>query len=378
MYFKDVVGQRHIKQRLVRSVQAGFIPHAQLLYGNEGVGLLPLALAYARYLNCTDRGQDDACGVCSSCVKYNKYAHPDLHFVFPIVKLKKNTDRGKDTVCDDYINQWREFLLTHTYFNLPAWLEFIGADNAQGMIYTAESDEIIKKLNLKTYEAEYKVMIIWLPEKMHVDCANKLLKILEEPYDKTIFLLVSENPENVIGTIQSRAQNLHIPPIETEDLSEVLSKQYDWSPDVLASVVHLANGSYTKAMEVIDSSADRELFLDLFITIMRNCWTRDVKNMKNRAEYFASLGRERQKMFLSYAQRMIRENFVYDVDIQDINYLNNDEAAFSSKFTPYVNERNVMEMMNELELAEKQIEQNVNPRMIFFDLSMKIAVLLKK
>ncbi len=379
MRFSDVIGQQQLKDRLVRSVQSGQIPHAQLFHGNEGTGALPLAIAYAQYLNCTNKQDNDSCGTCTSCTKYNKYAHPDLHFVFPIVKKKKSSGAtDKDTICDDYISEWRSFLSRNTYFKLSSWLSEIGADNAQGTIYTVESDNILKKLSLKIYEAEYKIMIIWLPEKMQEECSNKLLKIIEEPYDKTIFLLVSEDPERVLGTIRSRSQSLHVPPVDEKSLEEAIAIKYNLSADEMETTVHLANGSYLRAEELLENNTENEDFLELFITIMRNSWTRNIKNMKAKGDYFASMGREWQKNFLSYAQHLIRENFVYLLNSKEINYMNTAESGFSVKFSTYVNERNVIELMEELELAERHIEQNVNPKMIFLDLSMKIAVLLKK
>jgi len=374
MFFKNIIGQQAIKERLIQSVRKGFIPHAQLFAGGEGVGALPLAIAYARYLNCTNKQEDDACGICPSCVKFNKLAHPDLHFVFPIVK----NDKKKKEICDDYLTEWRSFFSENIYFNLSQWLDFIGAENSQGMIYAKESSEIIKKLNLKTYEAEYKIMIIWLPEKMHESCANKLLKILEEPSAKTVFILVSENPDQVIGTIQSRSQFIHIPPVTSEDMTHALSQTYTLDDEDLHAIVHLANGNYIKALETLNAGEENKMFLELFITIMRNSWSRDVKNMKKKANDFADMGREKQKSFLSYAQRLIRENFLYRLQLPEINYLNKAESEFSVKFSPFVNERNVISFMEDLALGERHIEQNVNPRMVFFDLSMKIAVLLKK
>jgi DNA polymerase-3 subunit delta' len=221
-------------------------------------------------------------------------------------------------------------------------------------------------------------MIIWLPEKMHEAAANKLLKLLEEPPENTIFLLVSEEPDKVIGTIQSRAQSFPVPPITKEDLKEALTDKYKLSPEDAALVAHLANGSYPNALKIIETTEETSLYLDLFITIMRNAWKRDIKNIKAKSDEFASLGRDKQKSFLAYAQRLIRENFLYRLQIPEINYMNRKEAEFAKNFSTYVNERNVIDFMDELALAERHIEQNVNPRMVFFDLSVKIAVLLKK
>ena len=374
MFFKDIIGQTETKQRLIQSVKEGCIPHARLISGPEGSGTLPVALAYARYLLCTNRQETDACGTCPSCQKFDKLSHPDLHFVFPIVNKKGS----KDAFCDDFLPEWRKFITESPYGNLADWLKKIAADNAQGLIYARESSEILRKLNLKAYESEYKIMIIWLPEKMHETAANKLLKLLEEPPEKTIFLLVSVEPERVITTIRSRTQNLIIPPIADKDLAEVLNKEHTLNPEDLQFVVRLAKGNYGEAIQIIDSTSENEVYLNLFITIMRNSWKRDVQNMKAKAEEFASMGRERQKSFLAYAQRMIRENFLYCLQMPEINYMNRKEAEFSVNFSPYIKNDNVIAFMDDLALAERHIESNVNARMVFFDISMKIAVLLKK
>lgn len=374
MLFADIIGQKEVKQRLIHSVQEGFVPHAQLFCGPEGAGKLPLAIAYSRYLNCTNRSATDACGVCPSCVKFNKLSHPDLHFVFPIVhNLKK-----KKEICDDYLSEWREFVSANTYFSFNNWLNFIEAENSQGLIYARESNEIIKKLSLRTYEAEYKIMIIWLPEKMHEACANKLLKMIEEPPDKTVFLLVSEAPDQVIGTIQSRSQRVNVRGIEQADMAQALKERFNLPDEDALSIGHLANGNFVKALETIQSGEETRYYLSLFITIMRNSWQRDVRNMKLKAEEFASLGREKQKAFLHYANNQLRENFIHNLNLPEVNYLNKEEESFSANFARFVNERNVIDFMQELGLAIRHIEQNVNARMVFFDLSMKIAVLLKK
>jgi DNA polymerase-3 subunit delta' len=373
MFFKDIIGQKEIIRQLIQSVKDGYIPHARLLSGREGVGKVALALAYARYLSCTNRNEVDACGICLSCIKYNKLSHPDLHFVFPIIK----NDKKKKEICDDYLTEWRTFVLQNPYFNLTSWLNFIGAENAQAMIYSKESESIIRKLNLKAYESAYKIMIIWLPEKMHEACANKLLKMIEEPPYFTVFLLVSEEPDRIISTIQSRTQRLPIPPILPEDMNNALSSTVTNDTE-RSNLVHLANGSYLKALEIIETSLETQQNLELFKSIMRNCWRKDIKNMKAEAENFAGLGRERQKHFLAYSQNLIRENFLFRLNLPEINYLNPEETDFSYNFSPYINEKNVEELMEELALAEKHIESNVNPRVVFFDLSMKIAVLIKK
>ncbi|MDR1372820.1 MAG: DNA polymerase III subunit delta [Dysgonamonadaceae bacterium] len=376
MFFKDIIGQNEIKQQLLRSVKDGYIPHARLIAGAEGVGKLAMAIAYAQYLCCTDRSEDDSCGKCPSCLKFKKLTHPDLHFIYPIINKKKSS--SKELFCDDLLPEWREMILKNPYFNYNQWLDFIGAENSQGLIYARESDEIIRKLNLKAYEAEYKIMLVWLPEKMHEACANKLLKMIEEPPAKTVFLLVSEMPDMIIGTIQSRTQRLHVPPIDANAMKEALVNVAGQTLNDADTLVHIANGNYLRLLELLENHNEKSECLELFISMMRCCRERNVKQMRAYADTFASMGRERQKAFLSYAGNYIRENFFYRLNLPEINYINREEQTFSNKFSPYVNEQNVIDLTAEFDLAERHIEANVNPRMIFFDLSMKIAVLIKR
>ena len=373
MFFRDIIGQDDIKRQLIHSVKSGRIAHAQLFTGNEGVGKFPLALAYARYIQCTDRHDDDACGKCPSCKKYNTLLHPDLHFVFPIVKKG-----SKETVCDDYIAQWRAFVCEDGYFNLGQWLSFIGAGNAQAMIYAKESDEIIRKLNLKTYESDYKVMIVWLPERMNETCANKLLKIIEEPYENTVLLLVSDEPDKILSTILSRSQQIQVRSIPHEIIARELVNRYGLDDQDAVAVSHTSEGSFVKAVESIRLSEENSLFFDLFVRLMRLAYGRKIKNLKEWTDEVAELGRERQRKLLEYSQRMLRENFIYNLAIPQINYLNRQEAEFSSRFAPFITEWNVYPLMEELGKAESDIAQNANAKIVFFDLCIKVIMLLKK
>lgn len=370
MFFKDIIGQEEAKQRLVAEVKEGRIPHARLLCGPEGSGKLPLAVAYARYLCCTNRRDNDACGTCPSCVKFNKLAHPDLHFVFPVIKKKS------DAVSDDYIKEWRSLLLSAPYFNLNHWLAEMGAENQQAMIYEKESAEILRKLNLKSSEGGYKVVIVWLPEKMNVTCANKLLKLLEEPPTQTVMLLVSETPDMLLPTILSRTQRFNLPKIEEEDIACALEHKLGVQPEDAASIARLSGGNYVKALESVHIGQDNKLFFELFVSLMRLSYQRKIKEMKEWSEQVAGMGRERQKNFLAYCQRMIRENFIYNFHRSELTYMNREETNFSKRFSPFVNERNAIGIMNELNEAQQHIEQNVNPKMVFFDFSLKMIVLL--
>lgn len=372
MFFKDIIGQQQVKEQLISSSNRGVVPHAQLFCGPSGIGKLPLAIAYAQYLNCLDPQDRDSCGKCSSCLKYKNLAHPDLHFVFPVIK------KDKREVCDDYIADWRTFVSEHHYFNLSQWLAHIGAENSQGLIYARESEEIIRKLSLKVYEGKYKTMIIWLPEKMHESCANKLLKILEEPYERTLFILVSDAPDQIITTIQSRCQRINIHNIPEQEIIEALQSDYNITPEDSKTVAHIANGSFLKAMETISLDEENKFYFALFVRMMRSSYARSIKDIKSIANDIATVGRERQKNFLEYCQRMIREYFISNLKQPDIVYLNSEEANFGIRFAPFINERNIVDFSDELSLAQRHIEQNVNAKMVFFDLCLKVTMLLKR
>ena len=372
MFFKDIIGQEAVKQQLIQSAQSGTVPHALLFCGQAGTGAFPLAFAYARYLNCKDRSEADACGRCPSCLKFNEMVHPDLHFIFPMVKDQKHT------ICDDYLIQWREFLSTHTYFDLNMWLSYMDAANKQAIIYAKESDDIIHKINLRIYEADYRVLLIWMPERMHVVCANKLLKIIEEPPKNTIVLMASEDPDQILGTILSRSQRINIKPIQTEALAKAIEATFNRQPEEAQAIAHMSHGNYLTTIETINVSEENEFFLEQFIRIMRNSWARNVKEMKRFAEDMTAIGRERQKNFLKYCQHLIRENFMCRFQAEDMNYMNQTEKIFSARFAPFINERNVFEFIEELSDSERHISQNGNAKMIFFDLALHITVLLKK
>ena len=378
MFFKDVIGQDELKVQLTETARRGVVPHARLFCGEEGTGAFQLALAYARYLNCTDRSETDSCGKCASCLKYNEFAHPDLHFVFPMVSNKS----AKKEVCDDYLPEWREFLKMrieqHTYFNIDSWLAQMGAENKQAIIYAAESDRIIRKMNLRIYEAAYRVLFVWLPDRMNDACANKLLKVIEEPPANTAILMITDHPDLVLGTIFSRSQPIQVRPIIPEIVTKALTDIWGVGDDDARQIAHLSGGNYFKATEFLTVDNDNSLFLEQFKTIMRNGWTKNVAAMKSFAEEMSSMGRETQKNFLTFCQRQVRENFMNNLSEPSLNYMNKEEADFAKNFHPYVNERNVIDLMEELSLAERHISQNVSSKMVFFDLSMRIIVLVKR
>ena len=383
MLFRDIIGQEEVKQQLRQAVREGRIPHAQLFTGISGIGKLQLALAYAQYVNCPHRTEEDSCGTCPTCLQFQHLQHPDLHFVFPIVK----TDAG-DT-CDDFLEPWRQIVRDKRYFDLNDWHEALGVETKQSMIYEKESGEILRKLSLKAYGDGYKVMIIWQPEKMNADCANKLLKILEEPAPKTLFLMVSEHPELLLSTIQSRVQTIRVPRLETDEIAGVLRTQ-GIDPTKAQDIARIANGSYLAAVKKLDETEANKQELRDFIALFRDAYTVGVlsdpekkyESLKRLRQWSldmadSKVGRERQKHFLQYAQQQVRENFIRNAGEPELNYQMEAERDFSVKFAPFIHPGNVEAIMNQLSLAERQIEQNGNAKMIFFDLCLQMIVLIK-
>ena len=375
MYFKDIIGQETLKARLLRSVDDNRLAHALLLTGPGGNGKLPVAVALARYILCTSRNNGDACGRCPSCVKIDKLMHSDLHFAFPVKKKKNSGD--KNPVSDDYMTQWREIFLKSPYFSYSDWLSQLEVDNQQPMIYERESAEILHKLTMKSREGGWKVMIIWLPEKMNEACANKLLKIIEEPPAETLFLLVAENTEPILPTILSRTQRIEIPRIADEAISEALQQRYTLDGQTARAIAAQSGGDWEKAEGMLMVNSAKTQYLELFMTLMRMAYRRDIKAMKQWSEQVAALGRERQKSLLEYCQRMIRENFIMNFKRSEMLYLSREEHDFSVKFSPFVNENNIFGIMEELSEAQKHIEQNVNAKMIFFDMALRMIVWIK-
>lgn len=377
MQFKDIIGQESIKKRLIDSVNKQRISHAQLFLGSEGNGKLGLAIAYAQYICCKNKQEGDSCGKCTSCIKYSKLVHPDLHFVFPVVKSPKI----KKPVSDEYITQWRGFILDSPYHRYNDWLKIIASENQQGGIFTDESQSIIRKLNLKTFEAEYKIMIIWMPEKMNAFASNKLLKMIEEPPQKTLFILVAASSEEIIPTILSRTQLLKIPKIDNQNLSEAIKAKFDIGDEQAELITRIANGDYIKAMEAINENEDTQKNFDRFTSLMRLCYGYKVIDAMAWVDELAKEGRERQKNFLIYALRLLRENFVLNKFAENANqltYLTQKEFEFSKKFATFINERNIFNLVDEFNKAHYHIGRNANGKIVLFDLSLQIMRLLRK
>lgn len=374
MFFKEVIGQTAIKERLIQSVRGERVSHAQLFAGPEGTGKLALAIAYAQYVACTNRQVNDSCGECPSCRKFRKLIHPDLHFVFPVIK----TPKFKEPVSDNFLEEWRLMIAQNPYFSIDQWFDQIGVENAQGLIYSHQSEEIIRKLNLKSYESEYKVMIIWLPEKMHVACANKLLKMIEEPPVKTLFILITESEEDIISTIRSRCQLITIPPIDPDSLAKAIAQLPEAEGHDIRNIVHLAKGNYGKALELLQPDEQTLFNLERFKELMRSSYGRKFTDLFKWVDQIAGIGREKQKKLLNYCLMILRENFIYNLKNKDLTFMNEQEEEFSKRFSPFINERNIIEMTEVFETAYNHIGMNGNPRIVFTDVAFKITKLIRK
>jgi DNA polymerase-3 subunit delta' len=372
MLFKDVIGQKSIKEHLVSMIHEDRLSHALLFTGGEGNGLLPMALAFAQYINCQNPGMHDACGVCSSCKKMAKLIHPDFHFVFPVIKKKE-----RKPVSSEYMNDWRSFVTESAYFTDHQWFSFLNGERGQGRIYTEESAEIIKKLSLKTFEGKYKIMIVWQPEKMHRFAANKLLKILEEPSPRTLFILVSDNPAGILPTILSRTQQLKIPKIDEQAIADALVDLYNVSHEEARSVARVSGGNFIKAREITVNSSEKQLFHEMFVVSMRNAFTGKLDDILKWVDRASGFPKEQVKNLLLYCISILRESYIANYDLAELVYATPAEESFITKFKSFVNDRNVEFMAGEYELAIAHIEQNGNLRLVLFDMSMKISGLFR-
>jgi len=374
MLFKEVIGQQSIKEHLVKSVKENKVSHSYLLAGNEGTGGLALAMAFARYLNCLNPSETDSCETCSSCLKARKMIHPDIHFVYPVIKKESS----KPAKSDDFISKWRSFVLSNPYFSSLQWISQIGDEKKSGVIYVEESLSIIKKLNLKNFEGKHKIMIIWLPERMNDAGANKLLKILEEPPASTVFLLVSENPGALLPTIVSRAQLINIPPIKVKTITEELINRFSILPNEANVAARLSNGNFVTALEYLESEGSNNELMDKFTTLMRSTYNIKMFDVEKWVSEMSVLSRDVLKNFFVYSIGMLRDSFLYNFKQPDLVFLSQKETDFVSKFSPFITHNNVIQMVEELELAYDHIEQNGNAKIILFDMAIKFITIIKK
>jgi len=368
MQFKEIVGQAAIKQRLINSVNENRVSHAQLFLGPEGSGSLALAVAYAQYLSCEDKQPDDSCGLCSSCRKYQKLMHPDLHFSYPFFA------KHKDDNALTFIEQWREAFLAYPYLNLDTWRDYLDAENKQANINIAECHQIIKKLSLKPFESVYKVLILWLPEYLDKE-GNALLKIIEEPQPNTLFLLVAQNQDQILNTILSRTQLIKIPALSYEEIKGTLIAQHNQTNEAAAEIAYLANGNLTEALAMLQD--ENKSYHKIFVDWLRLCFANKGLEILSFVDQLAKMGRENQKNFLRYGVSFIRECCLLMAGVGNLVHLPAQELETAQRMTNVMDISQAQAISSELEKAHYHVERNANPKILFLDVSLQIVKTLK-
>ncbi|MEJ5303984.1 MAG: hypothetical protein HPY80_11465 [Bacteroidales bacterium] len=399
MYYKDIPGYEDIKRRLIYSVEAGRISHAQLFAGVNGSGALALALAHARYIFCHQRGPDDACGHCPSCHKFDALAHPDLHFIYPVAKKKgasgDDDESGEDnkgsdgTRSSEYIDAWRKAIQNQGGFiSYDEWMEKAGLAGKRGMIYTADAIEIIRNLAYKSVEGSYKILIIWLPEFFQEKTSNRLLKSLEEPPEKTIFIMVSHNRESLLPTILSRCQSIAIPAMTQAQTRELLIKELKISGEEATTLAMIAEGDFALARKLHENAGATGEFFNAFRNWMRFCFKTDYNPNPSEplklpviaqiTDFFKALPPEGQKQFLLYAQKMLRNSFVYPIEEGDLVKASKEEKEFAKNFNRFISPENLTSVTQAFEEAIYWLVRNGSPQMIFTSLTISLMELFRQ
>ena len=372
--FEQVIGQQEAQERLVQMVREERLPHALMLCGPVGCGKLALAVGFAKCLLSKERGNGGMRNVNTQAM-LDKLEHPDLHFTYPTIKLPSMSSDHKP-VSDDFAKEWHELIMAGPYFTMTEWLEQMGGENQQAIITAGESDSLIRKLSLKSSQGGYKVSIIWLPERMNIECANKILKLLEEPPAQTVFIMVCQEPDRLLETIRSRVQRIDIRKIADEDIRQALVSKRGITEENAHRIARMANGSWLKALEMLRADSENELFLDMFQSLMRLAYQRKLKDLKVWSERMAALGREKQKRFLEYFLRLIRENFMYNFQQEELCYMTQREEDFAKNFARFINEANILPISDLANLAIRDIGQNANAKIVFYDFALQMIVLL--
>ena len=383
MFFEQVIGQKDTQERLLQLVREERLPHALMLCGPAGCGKLALAIGFAKVLLAGDGQQPSA----NTMAMLDKLEHPDLHFTYPTIKLPSMGSEHKP-VSDDFAREWHELITAGPYFTMAQWLEQMGGENQQAIITAGESDALIRKLSLKSSQGGYKVSIVWLPERMNIECANKILKLLEEPPHQTVFIMVCQEPDRLLETIRSRVQRIDVRRIDDNDIRQALMERRGLNDDQAQRISRMANGNWLAALEMLGADSENDYFLQLFQTLMRQAYLRNVKEIKAWSEQMATLGRERQKRFLEYFLRLVRENFMYNFqqsvgetspaahDAKELCYMTQNEEDFARNFARFINEANILPITDLATRCIRDIGQNANAKIVFFDMALQMIVLL--
>ncbi|OAB28499.1 DNA polymerase-3 subunit delta' [Flavobacterium fryxellicola] len=379
MQFSEILGQEHIKSHLTKSANLGRIPHAQLFVGPEGSGTLPMAIAYAQYIICSNQngenvGSNEACNL-----KFQKISHPDLHFIYPTVSTEEVKTKPKSI---DFITEFRQFLEQNPYGSLFDWYQILGVKNKQGEIRVDDAQEILKSLALKSYEGGYKLMIIWMADKLNIAASNKLLKLLEEPTDRTVFILISQNEEDIIQTIRSRCQVLHFNGLTETVIAEALVSRENIEPKTALKIAHQAQGNFNKALQLVQPDSESVFFEKWFVDWVRAAFRAKgnaaaIQDLIQWSEQIAGLGRETQKKFLHFCIEMFRQALLLNYQAASLVYMEPQVEKFKlENFAPFVNGNNISAIFKELSDAMYHIERNGNPKIILTDLSIKLTRLI--
>lgn len=374
MRFSDIPGQSGAKRALREAVESGHVPHAVMIAGPAGAGKMMLARAYVQYLQCESRIDGEPCGTCRNCRLNQDLSHPDVRFIFPFVKSKKS---GR-AICSDCSEQWQKMLREHPSMSEEAWQQILDTGNSQPKIYVEDAAEVVRLDSLPSYTSPYKVFVVWLPEKMNPETANKLLKVIEEPSDGTIFVMVSNNELQVLPTIFSRVQRIHASTLSDSDMAEYLTRNLGFPEHLARQYAPICQGSIIRADELGDDSGENEEFLDIYREVMRAAYSKRVGLLRKIGDKVAAMGREKNKRFLIYMARMLRENFIYNLRMPQLSTLTPDEEAFSSKFSPFICHTNVEDFLSQTDRARRDIERNANAKVVMFDYFLHVIILLHR
>lgn len=374
MKFKEIPGNEICKQRLIDMVDNDRIPHALLLEGPEGIGKLAMARAMAQYIHCTNKQSGDSCGECAPCRQHQALNHIDTFYVFPVVKLDK---MNTPPISDDFLAEWNEFLADGIYADINKWATFFNKKNSHPVTYVTESASLLHKLSFTTHTSRYKVIVWWLPERMNEEASNKLLKMIEEPFPDTLFIMVSNNPKAILPTIYSRVQRIEMRRLSDADVAGRLESTHSIDPTDAMSIAHISDGNMIKAYANIQTDNDANEFFDFFVTLMRLAYQRKIKDLREWSSDLTALGRERELSFYEYAIRLIRENFIFNFNTPDLNYMNRKESGFSTNFARFITERNVEKLIEVFDKARIDIAGNANGKVVNLDVAIKVILLLK-
>lgn len=376
MKFSEIPGHINIKKRMRQMATSDRLPHAIIIEGPEGIGKLAMARAFAQYIHCENPDPEgDACGVCRSCRLHQSMNHVDTHYSFPVVKLD---GMNSAPVSEDFYQEWSSFVNGRIYTDINSWADTFNKKNGRPIIYVTESEALVRKLAFTSHVSRYKVVILWLPERLNENAANKLLKMIEEPFEDTVFILVTNSPAEILPTIYSRVQRLTMKRLPDEIVAENLMKRGNLSQSDAMSIAHNASGNMIKALKQLEADDDIRTYFDSFVSLMRLAYKRDVKALRDWADDLSATGREKELAFYEYSSRMIRENFMLNFRVPALTYLSDTELAFASKFASFITVANVEKMIQVFNDAQRDIAGNGNGKIINYDVAIKTILLLRK